>query len=198
MLNRQRTNDLSHDIERALVQINTELPFKIALSKEEQEVFDHIAQCNGDRYLISSISLDAIEVIKLDRLVWRLRQYCRPLNVEHYAEDPSEQVLLENVRRIEAGIGGPRKNGHVPNAFLEQVLANRNHPAHGALVWKNVQFSLSNRKRVLFLDNFQAVNAPLWLNPELVDEAARWMKISNRIIEGARKLAKRRAEEERK
>lgn len=195
MLNRQKTNDLSHDIERALKLINTALPFTVELRKDEQDVFDHIAQCNGDRYLIFSLSLDDIEVIKLDRLVWHLRQYCQPLDVTHYADEPSQQVLLENVRRIEAGLERPDKNGHIPGAFLEQVLGNRNHRAHGALVWKNLYFSRSNRKRVLFEDGFQAINAPLWLDPELAEEAAKWMKIPKPIIAAARDLAKQRVDE---
>jgi hypothetical protein len=193
MLNRQRTNDLSHDIKSALAKINATLPFKIELSKGEQEVFDHIAKCEGDRYLIISISLDDIELLKLDRLVWRLRQYCQPLDVLHYADAPDEQVLLRNTYRIEAGIGGLSKNGHIQGAFIEKVLANRQHPAHDALVWRNLYFSLSSRKSVVFQDGFQAINAPLWLDPDLADEAARWMKIPKPILAMAQKLAKQRA-----
>lgn len=196
MLNRQTTNELSHDIEKSLDKINTTLPFKIALDTDEQGVFDHIARCNGDRYLITSLEVSDIEVLKLDRLVWRLRQYCRSLNVHHYADLPSKHVLLENVSIIEAGMRGDQKNGHIPGGFLEQVLENRYHPAHAGLVWQNLKFSLSNRKQLRFRDNYQAINAPLWLNPELADEAAKWMKIPKYILAAAHKLAKRKANEE--
>lgn len=194
MLNRQKTNDLSHDIDAALRRINENLPFSIVLGKDEQEVFDHIAQCYGDRYLTISLSLDDIELIMLDRLVWHLRQYCRPLDVRHYADSPSKQVLLERVNEIEVGLGGPRKRGYIQGAFLEKVLEDKKHPAHDALVWKNLNYCLSNRKSILFPDNWQAINAPIWLNPELADEAAKWMKIPKPVLEAARKLAKQNSE----
>ena len=165
------------------------------MSKDEQDVFDHIAKCEGDRYLIISISLDDIELPKLDRLVWRLRQYCQSLDVLHYADAPDEQVLLRNTRRIEAGIGGPSKHEHIQGAFLEKVFANRQHPAHDALIWKNLYFSLSSRKNAVFQDGFQAINAPLWLEPNLALEAAKWMKIPKPILAMAQKLAKQRAKE---
>ena len=195
MLNRQTTKKLVHDIDAALTKINGTLPFAIRLSQDEQEVFDHIAQCYGDRYLTISLSLDDIEVIKLDRLVWRLRQYCRPLDVRHYADTPSNHVLLERVSEIEAGLSKHPKYGRIEGGFLEKVLEDRTHPAHTALVWQNLQFSLSNRKHLLFKDNWQAINAPLWLNPELADEAAKWMTISPVVLDAAHKWAKQKDEE---
>ncbi|MRW88434.1 hypothetical protein GJ699_00350 [Duganella sp. FT80W] len=194
MLNRHSTKNLSHDIGAALALINESLPFKISLNEGEQQVFDHIAQCQGDRYLIHSLSLDDYELLQLDHLVWHLRQYCRPLNVRHYADTPSEKVLLERVREIEAGIGGPAKFGRIEGAFLEKVLEDKKHPAHDALVWQNLMFSLSNRRSVMFRNNWQAINAPLWVNPELADEAAKWMKIPKFALEAAHNWAKQREE----
>lgn len=195
MLNRQGTKRLSHDIKAALERINTALPFVIELSREEQEVFDHIARCEGDRYLIISLSVDNDEVLHLDRLVWRLRQYCQSLDVLHYADAPSRQILLSNVRRIEGGMAGPAKAGHLPGAYLEKVLANRDHAAHNGLVWQNLYFSLSNRKGVMFQNGFQAINAPLWLNPELAEEAGKLMKVDDHILAAAHRLAQQRQEE---
>jgi hypothetical protein len=34
-----------------------------------------------------------------------------------------------------------------------------------------------------------AVNAPLWLNPELAPQVARWMFVPKDVIEGARQLS---------
>src|SRR5450830_901094 len=108
MLNRVPALRLGHDIKKALELVNSSLQFKILLSAEESEVFQHIASCNGDRYLIFSFYFEDVELLKLDKLVWRLRQYCTSLDKLHYADTPSEAVLLENVRRIEAGLTGPR------------------------------------------------------------------------------------------
>lgn len=192
MLNRQRTDDLSHHIDRSLNRINNSLPFEISLSKNEQEFFNHVAEWNGDRYLITSFVLYDIEVLKLDMLVWRLRQYCRPLNVIHYADTPSENVLIENIKRIEAGLNGDAKNGHIAGGALERILADKKHPAYNPLVWKNFYYSMIARKEISFSTGFQGVNAPLWLNPELAKEAAKWMKIPKEIIKAAQNLAEKR------
>ena len=195
MLNRRRTNELSHRIDDALDLIKSSLPFSITLSDEEQKVFDHIARWKGDRYLISSLYLHDVELMHLDCLVWRLRQYCEPLNVLHYNDEPSVEVLLTNIRRIESGVSSATTNGYIRGAHLEKVLADSSHPAHEALVWKNVKYSLDPTAPLTFQDNFQAVNAPLWLNPELVDEASKWMMIPSSTIKAARNLAKQRATE---
>lgn len=192
MLNRKKTNDLSHNIRIAINRINDSLPFKIRLSEDEQAVFDHIADWNGDRYLIASLILHDIEVFQLDKLVWMLRQYCTPLDVMHYADTPSQKVLLDKVSCLEAGLNGPAKAGQIAGGVLENILADKKHPAHDALVWKNLRYSMITRSRVGFTDGFQAVNSPLWLNPELADEAAKWMKIPKETVRAARDLFKER------
>lgn len=192
MLNRRKTNDLGHKIGAALDQINTTLPFAIVLKKAEQKVFDHLAEWNADRYLIASFTVFDIEVLQLDMLVWKLRQYCQPLDVVHCADTPSEKVLLDNISRVEVNLNGPAKAGHLPDGVLEKILADKKHPAHGALVWKNLRYSLITRNRVGFAKGFQGVNAPLWLNPELADEAAKWMSIPKKTISAAHDLVAER------
>jgi HEPN domain-containing protein len=192
MLNRRKTSDLSHDIGRALERINNEMPFRIDLSNPERQVFVHVAEWDADRYLIGSFHLMDQEVCKLDMLVWRLRQYCVPLDVVHYADAPSEDVLIKNIKRIEAGLLGPAKNGHLPDGLLEKILADKVHAARGALVWKNFRYSGRQRKSIGFSRSFQAINSPLYLNPELADEAARWMKIPKSVVEACRNLVKER------
>jgi hypothetical protein len=190
MLNRKQTADLGHKIDLAIERINSELPFKITLSKPEQEVLDHVVDWDVDRYLIGSFHLMDKELLKLDMLVWRLRQYCVPLDVVHYADDPNEDVLLKNIQRIEKGLLGPAGGGHVSNGFLEQVLAKRDHPARKALVWKNFRYSGRHRNRIAFSSGWQSINGPLFLNPELAGEASKFMKISPKIVEECRQLAR--------
>lgn len=197
MLNRIDTKDLDHRIENALVRINTQLPFKIQLSVNEQKIFDHLAQWDSDRYLITSFHLKYEELLYLDMLVWRLRQYCEPLNVEHYADAPSEQVLLQNIKRIEDGLTGRAESGHISGGHLEKILRTKDHPARDALIWKNFRFTLKQRKTIIFPAGFQAVNAPLYVYPEVAQEAAKWMKIKGRFVEACNALVKQRKKEAR-
>jgi HEPN domain-containing protein len=192
MLNRQQTGDLRHDIRAALKRINDSLTFDIQLSKGEQAIFDHIADWNGDRYLIMSFHLWDREVLQLDKLVWKLRQYCTPLDVSHYADQPSEQVLNENLASLEYRLDAAPKAGHVAGGKLEEIVADKAHPAHRALVWKNLYYSLITRRKVRFSSGLQGVNAPLWLNPELATEAAKWMQIPKATLQAANELARQR------
>jgi HEPN domain-containing protein len=195
VLNRKKTGDLGHNLREALDRINGTLPFEIGLNKEEQSVFDHIADWNADRYLIASFHLFDREVLQLDMLVWKLRQYCTPLDVLNHTDAPSKKVLFDNVSRIETILNGPAKAGYIASGLLEKILAAKDHPAHDALVWRNLRYNMVARKNISFVnDAFQAVNAPLWNNPELAQEAAKWMKIPNEIISAAQALVTKRKE----
>lgn len=192
MLNRRDTSDLGHRIDDALNRINTQLPFQIKLSKPEQKIFDHVCEWGADRYLIGSYELMDKEVANLDLLVWRLRQYCQPLDVLHYADTPTEAVLLANIKRIENGMSGPPKNGHLPHGVIEHILASKQHPAREPLVWKNFRYCERQRKVIWYSSGFHTVNAPLWLDPGLADEAAKWMKIPPSIVRECRMLVEER------
>ncbi|MDM0031235.1 hypothetical protein QTI33_03680 [Variovorax sp. J22P271] len=192
MLNRQSTIGLKHKIAEALDRINASLPFAIRLDPAEQEFVDRLVEWNGDRYLLQSYHLFDSELLRLDRLVWKLRQYCQPLDVVHYADPPSPQVLASNIKRIEAGMSGPAQAGHVPAGKLEQILADRKHASRDALVWANAWYCVKPRTKVWFTRGFQGVNSPLWLYPELAGQVALWMEIPKSVLEGARQLVDRR------
>lgn len=162
MLNGQSTIGLKHRVADALDRINTTLPFEIRLDPAEQKFFDHLVEWNSDRYLLHSYNLLDEELLSLDRLVWRLRQYCQPLDVLHYADPPSLQVLLSNVSRIEAGMSGPAQAGHVPAGMLEKILADRKHASRPALVWANAWYCMKPRTGVMFRRGFMAVNGPFF------------------------------------
>jgi hypothetical protein len=190
-LHRARTQGLSHDIERALNRINDELPFSIVLNEGERQLFDHLSQWGGDRYLLVSFVLDNFELFQLDSLVWKLRLHCQPLNKRHYADEPSEEVLRERLVEINEVLNGSSKRaGHIAGGAIEQILEKRDHPAYEALTWQNVFYARTERKTIRYQPGWQAVNAPLFLNPELGDTVNQWMKIPTPILEGARNLAK--------
>lgn len=52
-VNRMNTKDLGHDLKAALKRVNDQLPFAINLTHREQKVFEHLAQWNSDRYLLT-------------------------------------------------------------------------------------------------------------------------------------------------
>ncbi|MDH4869320.1 hypothetical protein [Pseudomonas sp. BN515] len=193
LLNRISTKEIKHDISKALNIINDKLSFRIALPEAEKIVFDHIAQSGEDRYLIGSFHFFDHELHGLDALVWRLRQYCEPLDVEHYNDSPSEAVLAKSIERIEARLSGPAVDGHLANGRLESILAS-NDPARDGLVWRNAMFG--DGQPIPDADDavqhFKLSNSPLWLRPELAPIVNQWIHLPKGVISECAKLAKER------
>lgn len=183
ILNGISAKGLGHDIKAAFDRINQETSFKITLNKLEQEVFDHIAEYGPDRYLIYSYFIHDKELLKLDMLVWHLRQYCRPLDFDIRTEDgQSKNMFHINLKSIDQSWNLPPKQAHIATGKLEEILTRKTHPARAALVWKNMRYCAKNRKGVMFLSHSMSVNAPLWLHPEMLPHVRDLMQLSKEDI----------------
>lgn len=169
LLGRVSSKGVGHKIAEGLRLVNDRLRYSIVLSDQEQAIFNHLAESEGDRYLVASLYLCHHELTDLDALVWRLRQYCAVLNVEHYNDRPSQEVLSRNLKRISEQLDGPPEGGYLERGFLEKVLSNANHLAHDGLVWRNAMFGGNQPFSSSSGDfNFVALNSPLSLNPQIV------------------------------
>ncbi|WP_457789614.1 hypothetical protein [Pseudomonas sp. PL-6] len=188
--------NIGHDISKALTLIEKELGFDIPLTLPQKEVFILIAEWDSDRYFLNPVGVKGNELHYLDQMVWRIRQYCQPLDVVHYADEPSRAVLEQNVKVIqERELTAPRE-GALAGGRLEKMLVDKNDPARPALVWKNLMFSTSTRKKVNRRNHMHVSNAPMWLEPDLIDDVAKLLKVPKPIQEEYRQLARRRALEQ--
>lgn len=184
ILNNITTHKLGHDIRAALDRINKKAPFKITLNKLEQEIFDHIAEHGPDRYLIYSYYIYDKELLKLDRLVWQLRQYCRVLDFDITLTNGEKKNMLRfHLDEIENSWNRPAKYAQVHGGKLETILAKKNHAARAALVWKNMRYSVRHRASVPFRNYASAVNAPLWLDAELLPRIRSLVHLSKEDID---------------
>lgn len=179
MLNRQRTQHIGHDIKLALDDVREKLGIPIELTPIEQKAFDNIAGWNADRYLLGSHRVKDIELPALDLIVWRLRQFSQPLDVEHYADQPSRSIFEANVQRILNGDVANPKEGYIEAGMLERILREKNNPARGMLIWKNLRFNNANRRRHLVTSGWKSVHSPsqIYEDPRLESEVRRWMKL---------------------
>ena len=199
VLNRISARNLNHRIADALDRVNTELPFRFELFERERELFQRLVELEGDRYLIHSVHIFAKDLLVLDGLVWRLRQYCQPLNLRNYFDTPSESVLLERVAAIETNVALVNsrdlqaiKFGHISAGKLEGILTKKN-GAYGPLVWRNLYYTNATRRSIAYAVDFMAINSPLFSAPDLAEEVSQWMQIHGDVVAGAKELAKRRA-----
>jgi hypothetical protein len=181
-----------HDLQKALDAIHRELPFRINLSADEQAVFQHIDESGENRYLIESLHLFDYELTHFDSLVWKLRQYCVPLNVEHYNDTPDTDVLLQNVEKIEVALNGSPEHGHLPGGLLEKILSTPQSPAREGLIWRNAMFGSQPAMSAETHLGFKAINAPLWLRPELAALAKEWVKMRSDEIKAFEEYAESR------
>ncbi|AWH50595.1 hypothetical protein C1925_16250 [Stenotrophomonas sp. SAU14A_NAIMI4_5] len=179
MLNRCDTKRLGHRVADAFADVRSKLSIDLELTEVEQEALDNLVRWDFDRYLVRSYHVEDSELGGLDLLVWRLRQYCEPLDVAHYADTPSSELFRNSVAAIAArSIAAPRV-GHLPNGDLEKILADKKHPAREGLVWRNLRFNSANRRRTRVSAGWRVVNSPLDMTDDqaVVDDAKRWMKL---------------------
>ncbi len=62
--------------------------------------------------------------------------------------------------------------------MLEKIIADKSDPARELLIWENGFFLQKARKTVKQKEIICAVNSPLTLQPEYVDELKKYIKIS--------------------
>ncbi len=193
LLRRVSSKGVGHKIAEGLRLVNDRLGYDIVLPDHEQAVFNHLAQSYGDRYLVASLHLFDHELSGLDALVWRLRQYCDVLDVEHYYDKPSEEVLSRNLDKIKTRLGGEPVGGHLERGTLEKILADQHHRAREGLVWRNAMFGggqpFSTSSESF---NFVATNSPLYLNPQIVRAVSKLVHLPKGALEAFEELAMQR------
>lgn len=198
MLNRIDTFNLSHRLEEARLRIQANLIFNIEFDREEEVFFKHLETWKFDRYLTNSLFARTEELMVLDRLVWKLRQYCRPVDMIHRSQPPDKSIVSKNLAEIKERVRGSAKEGRIPGGSLERILDNKMHPARPGLVWQNLWFTNNTRTSLKIFRGYQAENAPLFNFPEVAREASRYMQISPKLIRGAEQLAREKARKKNK
>jgi hypothetical protein len=115
------------------------------------------------------------------------------LDVEHYNDEPSEEVLSRSVDKIKARQGGEPKDGHLEHGVLEKILADQNNPAHQGLVWRNAMFGGGQPFSASSEDfNFVATNSPLYLNPQIARAVSKLVYLPKGALEAFEELAMQR------
>jgi HEPN domain-containing protein len=188
LLNRVRAKNLSHDLALALKALK-KLPFEVRLSKISRDFIDHLDRVGAYRYLESSYYVMGPKVIELDRTVWELRRYCKVMDYTLRLEVGTEKRMLDlEVAGTEAHQDHPHRL-RIRGGVLEKIIDSTDHPAREQLLWQNGFFGRRSRKRVRVPMPFHATNAPLTLDPELVDDVLEYVFLPKHVAEAYRELA---------
>ena len=160
LLHRIRATDVWHDLGKALSKIAGSGKLTLNLTRGTEEFVGKLDERGKFRYLEVSIVAFDEELITLDRAVWELRRYCT------LSEGPRQATLRD---------GYPVPRVRLPGGYLEKIVDNASHPAREPLLWQNGFFGKRARRRVRLPGWMQATNAPLDVNPHILDEVLKYV-----------------------
>jgi HEPN domain-containing protein len=171
LLNRIPAKGVRHNLGEAMRKIEDSDKISLDLTRGTEEFISMLDRFGPYRYLeVSNIGFGA-DLVTLDRAVWELRRYCT------LAEEPKHHKLRN---------GFPAPLVRIPGGCLEKIIDDAKNPARGPLLWQNGFFGRRARKRVRLNKWFQAHNAPLYLNPQILDEVLKYVHIPDHLAKGYR------------
>ena len=171
LLNRIEATKVYHDLGKALCKINGSCKVSLNLTQKTQKFIVMLDEYGQYRYLeVSNIAFGA-HLVTLDRAVWELRRYCT------FAPEPKQEKLRN-------GFAAPLVR--VPDGYIEQIIDDVKDAARAPLLRQNAFFGKRTRKGVRLRNWFKAHNAPLYLNPEILDEVLKYVHIPKDVKDGYR------------
>ena len=170
---------IKHEVERSLELIYKKVD--IQLSDQTIKFIKRLEKFGARfRYLEVSWFIKDCEVAILDRAVWELRRFC-DAGLYVYSGDQFISVSQDKYEQIRS-IEKPNKmNTLIPGGFLEKTLEKRDSRARPDLVWCNLYYSTSNRRKVYIKTTSMAENSPFFLHPEIIDEVSKYTFVPGEI-----------------
>jgi HEPN domain-containing protein len=166
LLNRIPANKVFHDLERALTKINDSGHLALDLTAGTKKFIEMLDEYGPFRYFeVSNFGFGA-DLITLDRTVWELRRYCT------LAKELHQEKLRKGFSALRVRILG---------GYLEKVIDDVKNRAREPLLWQNAFFGKRARKTVKLRNWFQANNAPLYLNPQILDEVLKYVHLPKQV-----------------
>lgn len=141
------------------------------LTRGTQEYIRFLDEYGPHRYLeVSNVAYGA-QLVRLDRAVWELRRYCT-------LDEPPKQAKLRD------GFAAPIVR--IQGGALEKIIDDVKNPARKPLLRHNAFFGRRTRKRIGVTRWLKAHNAPLYLNPHILDEVLKYVYIPKELARGYR------------
>ncbi len=166
LLNRIPAKKATHDLQLVLSKINSSGKLNLGLQPRTLKFIDHVDRYGSFRYLEISNHAFGANLVDLDRAVWEIRRYCT-------LDDLPRKASLRH------GFAAPRIN--IAGGYLESIIENPKDLARDALLWQNAFFGKRARKVVRITRWFKATNAPLFLNPQILDEVSKYVFLPDSI-----------------
>lgn len=188
LYNRIKAKRVGHNIDAAM-QLTSQLSFTIHLSQRSKKFIKHIAECGEFRYIDVPYHVTGYVLVDLDLTVWELRRYCQVLNVFGKTLPAIEEEMLQKAKAdiaLSETTGYPRHKFRLKGGWLETVLNNPKHPSRTALLWQNPVYGVRKRKTVRVKNHLHAQNSMLYLFPDMIDEALKFIFLPDKLANAYR------------
>jgi len=171
LLNRIPGRRVLHDLREALKLIRGSAKLSLALSPRTTDFIERIDEIGRFRYLEVSRAAFGLDIVNLDRAAWELRRYC---------------TVSETPRLVKLRQGATAPKYRLVGGYLEKVVEDVENPAREPLLWNNAFFGKKQRRRIRMRTWVKAANAPLYLNPQILDEILKYVYLPNKVVNGYR------------
>jgi HEPN domain-containing protein len=170
LLNRVDGRHVRHGLLVAFAAIERSGKLKLGLTPMTRSFIEYLDSFGKYRYLEISNAVSGRSLVMLDRTAWELRRFCSPDST---------------VKQLKLGQGVLPPKYSLRGGHLEAIIDEPNNPARQPLLWRNAFFG--RRLRRVPVDSwFKATNAPLYLNPQILDEVLRYVYLPKDIIRAYR------------
>jgi hypothetical protein len=159
----------TYDLIKALEKVEKSGRVALELTKRTRKFIHTVNGYGPYRYFeVSKVAYGA-DLVTLDLTVWELRRHCM------LVKGPAQEQLRE-------GFAAPRVR--IPGGNLESVIDNKEDFAREPLLWQNAYFGKIARKTVRLKPWIKGHNAPLYLNPHILDEVLKYVYLPKDIEAG--------------
>lgn len=192
LLNRIKAKRIGHSLSKLIGKLD-ELSFDVQLSESTRTLIEHLDGLGQYRYLeVPYYSIDRA-LLRLDRGVWEIRRYCTTMdNAVSLATEGAKSSLTSSLARIERSEREQPTKCRLSRGLLENIVDGADSDLRRALVWQNAYFGRVSRRRVRIPRKFEAVNAPLSLDLDLLDEVSNYVHIPAEVRAGYESLKRTR------
>jgi HEPN domain-containing protein len=167
LLHRIPAKNVGHSLCAALDNIKKSGILSLGLTPATIDLINRLEEVGEFRYLEVSYTVFSNDIIRLDRAVWELRRFC---------------TLNPEPRNLSLKKGEIAPKYELQGGFLESIYRDNDHPAREGLMWNNAFIGRRSRRHLRMRGWIHAVNAPLYMHPEILDEVLRYVFLPKRLV----------------
>lgn len=183
IFNNKETQKLSHDLIASLKKVSEIPGLNLDLSNDAVDFIEYIDQQGPNRYLEKEVYTCGNELLRLDRCVWEIRRYCKPLN-HSITSIEGNKINLFNKEVDNIHKWKDNKNKHLfclSDGYLEKIINSKNkrdHKQKEILVWKNFYYGKRKKNTIQWARSIKSITPTQILYPEAIDAIAKLVKLT--------------------